>query len=139
MFFCIYWKMQRCLPCRFVEWELWPWKHLRLWINCRHHVSITLCIYEIQNIIACLDKKLTSTKTKQYKSKSYMQIKRAKTVAEYLSSACRTATFSTNSFSQFKSLLQSWNGSKCRCSACRWLKFCFWFAYICFILYFFNY
>ena len=24
-----------------------------------------------------------------------------------------------NSFSQFKSLLQSWNGSKCRCSACR--------------------
>jgi hypothetical protein len=27
--------------------------------------------------------------------KSYMQIKRAKTVAEYLSSACRTATFST--------------------------------------------
>ena len=28
-------------------------------------------------------------------SKSYMQIKRAKTVAEYLSSACRTATFST--------------------------------------------
>jgi hypothetical protein len=29
-----------------------------------------------------------------------------------------------NSFSQFKSLLQSWNGSKCRCSACRWLKFC---------------
>ena len=40
-------------------------------------------------------KKLTSTKTKQYISKSYMQIKRAKTVAEYLSSACRTATFST--------------------------------------------
>ena len=24
-----------------------------------------------------------------------------------------------NSFSQFNSLLQSWNGSKCRCSACR--------------------
>ena len=44
-------KKQRCLPCRFVEWELWPWKQLRLWINCRHHVSITLCIYEIQNII----------------------------------------------------------------------------------------
>ena len=42
-----------------------------------------------------------------------------------------------NSFSQFKSLLQSWNGSKCRCSACRWLTFCFWFAYIFFfILYF---
>jgi hypothetical protein len=40
-----------------------------------------------------LDKKLTSTKTKQYISKSYRQIKRAKTVAEYLSSACRTATF----------------------------------------------
>jgi hypothetical protein len=40
-------------------------------------------------------KKLTSTKTKQYISKSYMQIKRAKTVAEYLSSACRTATFRT--------------------------------------------
>jgi hypothetical protein len=39
-----------------------------------------------------LDKKLTSTKSKQYISKSYMQIKRAKTVAEYLSSACRTAT-----------------------------------------------
>jgi hypothetical protein len=38
---------------------------------------------------------LTSTKTKQYIFKSYMQIKRAKTVAEYLSSACRTATFST--------------------------------------------
>jgi hypothetical protein len=37
----------------------------------------------------------TSTKTKKYISKSYMQIKRAKTVAEYLSSACRTATFST--------------------------------------------
>ena len=35
-----------------------------------------------------------------------------------------------NSFSPFKSLLQSWDGSKCRCSACRWLKFCFWFAYI---------
>jgi hypothetical protein len=35
-----------------------------------------------------------------------------------------------NSFSQFKSLLQSWIGSKCRCSACRWLTFCFWFAYI---------
>ena len=35
-----------------------------------------------------------------------------------------------NSFSQFKSLLQFCNGSKCRCSACRWLKFCFWFAYI---------
>jgi hypothetical protein len=35
-----------------------------------------------------------------------------------------------NSFSQFKSLLQSWNGSKCCCFACRWLKFCFWFAYI---------
>jgi hypothetical protein len=33
--------------------------------------------------------------SKQYISKSYMQIKRAKTVAEYLSSACRTATFST--------------------------------------------
>jgi hypothetical protein len=28
------------------------------------------------------------TKAKQYISKSYMQIKRAKTVAEYLSSAC---------------------------------------------------
>jgi hypothetical protein len=27
--------------------------------------------------------------------KRYMQIQRAKTVAEYLSSACRTATFST--------------------------------------------
>jgi hypothetical protein len=125
-----------------------------------------------------LDKKLTSTKTKKYISKSYMQIKRAKTVAEYLSSACRTATFSTipvlsclhslvhlrnskyyfsynnildipqvrtsrygkktfnfaaatlwnslpdhfrteNSFSQFKSLMQSWNGTKCCCSACR--------------------
>jgi hypothetical protein len=26
-----------------------------------------------------------------------------------------------NSFFQFKSRLQSWNGSKCRCSACRWL------------------
>jgi hypothetical protein len=38
-----------------------------------------------------------------------------------------------NSFSQFRSLLQSWIGSKCRCSACRWLKFCFWFAYIFFI------
>ena len=35
-----------------------------------------------------------------------------------------------NSFSQFKNLLQSWNGSKCCFSACRWLKFCFWFAYI---------
>jgi hypothetical protein len=31
----------------------------------------------------------------KYISKSYMQIKRAKTVAEYVSSACRTATFST--------------------------------------------
>ena len=41
---------------------------------------------------------MTSTKTKQYISKSYMQIKRAKTVAEYLSSACRTATFSTKIF-----------------------------------------
>ena len=44
-----------------------------------------------------------------------------------------------NSFSQFKSLLQSWNGSQCCCSACRWLKFFFWFAYIFFIFYFFNY
>ena len=45
-----------------------------------------------------------------------------------------------NSFSQFKSLLQSWNGSKCRCSACRWLKFCFWFAYILiFYFLFLNY
>jgi hypothetical protein len=41
-----------------------------------------------------------------------------------------------NSFSQFKSLLQSWNGSKCRCSTCRWLKFCFWFAYILIFFYF---
>jgi hypothetical protein len=40
-------------------------------------------------------KKLISTKTKQYISKRYMQIKRAKTVAEYLSYACRTAPFST--------------------------------------------
>jgi len=24
-----------------------------------------------------------------------------------------------NSFSQFKSLMQSWNGSECRCSTCR--------------------
>jgi hypothetical protein len=44
-----------------------------------------------------------------------------------------------NSFSQFKSLLQSWNGSKCHCSACRWLKFCFWFAYIFLFFIFFNY
>jgi hypothetical protein len=50
-----------------------------------------LCIYEIQNII--LD--TTIYRTFHRLSKSYMQIKRAKTVAEYLSSACRTATFST--------------------------------------------
>jgi hypothetical protein len=43
-----------------------------------------------------------------------------------------------NSFSQFKSLLQSWNGSKCRCSACRWLKFCFCLAYILIFLFFIS-
>jgi hypothetical protein len=32
----------------------------------------------------------------------------------------------------------SWNGSKCRCSACRWLKFCFWFAYILIFLFFIS-
>ena len=44
-----------------------------------------------------------------------------------------------NSFSQFKSLSQSWNGSKCRCFSCRWLKFCFWFAYIFLFFILFNY
>jgi hypothetical protein len=81
-------------------------------INCRHHVSIALCIYEIQNII--LDTTIYWTfhrsehqgMAKKHlnllllhcgtaSSKSYMQIKRAKTVAEYLSFACRTATIST--------------------------------------------
>ena len=47
-----------------------------------------------------------------------------------------------NSFSQFKSLFQSWNGSKCRCSACRWLNFAsgllIYIFFICLINFFFS-
>ena len=37
-----------------------------------------------------------------------------------------------NSFSQIKSLMQSWNGTKCCCSACRKYIFCYCFcSFIC--------
>jgi hypothetical protein len=49
------------------------------WVPTGIHMQHDIIKQKIKHV---LDKKLTSTKTKQYISKSYMQIKRAKTVAD---------------------------------------------------------
>jgi hypothetical protein len=49
------------------------------WVPTGIHMQHDIIKQKIKHV---LDKKFTSTKTKQYISKSYIQIKRAKTVAD---------------------------------------------------------
>jgi hypothetical protein len=101
-------------------------------LQIRRMRTMALEIYKIINKLAplCLHD-LVHMKNSKYSFRynnilEIPQIKSTRTVknlSDLLHLHCGTAPpdhFRTeNSFSQFKSLLQSWNRSKCRCSACR--------------------
>ena len=108
-------------------------KIIRQWQKIRRIRTIALKTFKIANKIApvCLQN-LVSVKNYKYsfryvnvldvprvKSTHYGKKSLSNLLPQHYGTAFRTISGLKIVFSHFKILIQSWSGSKCRCSACR--------------------
>jgi hypothetical protein len=109
-------KKLKCPAYRSGILEQWPWRHKIV------NKLAPVCLHDLVNVknskyafrysnIHVLD--VPQVRTTRYDKKSFMFA--AATLWNDLPNHFRTE----NSFNHLKSLIQSWNGSVCRCSACR--------------------
>ena len=107
-------KKLKCLAYRSGVLEQWPWRHKlvnKLAPVCLHdlvNVKNSKYAFRYPNILD-----VPQVRTTRYDKISFMFA--VATLWNDLPNHFRTE----NSFNHLKSLIQSWNGSVCRCSACR--------------------
>ena len=111
----IFLKKLKCPPYRSDVLGQWPWRHIKSFNKlapvCLHdlvNVKNSKYAFRYSNILD-----VPQVRTTRYDKKSFKFA--AATLWNDLLNHFRTE----NSFNHFKSLIQSWNGSVCRCSACR--------------------
>jgi hypothetical protein len=109
-------KKFKCPPYRSGVLEQWPWRHIKSLTNQLLYAFIDIVnvknskyAFMYSNILD-----VPQVRTTRHGKKSFMFA--AATQWNDPPNHFRAE----NSFNHFKSLIQSWNGSVCRCSACRY-------------------